>query len=80
MDLYDLRTFFMWCSIINLVLFVIGYLVVAYAADWVFRVHTRWFPMTREAFTVAIYSSFGQYKLLIVVFNIIPFIALVMMT
>ncbi len=79
MDLYDFKTFFMWCSIINLAIALVGYLVVVLASDRVFRVHTRWLPLSRESFNAAIYSLFGQYKLLIFIFNIVPFIALTIM-
>lgn len=79
MELYDFKIFFMWCSIINLVIALVGYVVIIMASDQVFRIHTRWFPMSRESFNRAIYSLFGQYKLLIFVFNVIPFIALAIM-
>lgn len=79
MEGFDARAFFMWCSVINVGVFALGYLAVACAGDFVYRTHTRWFPMSRETFTQALYAAFGQYKLLILVFNIVPFVALTIM-
>ncbi|OPL16768.1 MAG: hypothetical protein AVO39_00355 [delta proteobacterium MLS_D] len=80
MDPGQLSAFFMWCSIINLALFASGWLTFVFAADRVYRMHTRWFPMSREAFSTASYSAFGQYKVLIFIFNVVPFAALSIMT
>jgi len=41
-----------------------------------YRIHTKWLPMPRETFNVVIYSYFGVYKILIIVLNLVPFIAL----
>ena len=37
----------------------------------------RWlFPITREAFHLVLYSFLGLYKIAIIVFNVVPWIAL----
>ncbi len=76
MDIQTVRAFFMWCTILNAALLVWSFLVCAYAGDWIYRMHGKWFPMPREAFNVAIYSFIGLYKVLVIVFNVIPYIAL----
>lgn len=76
MDIQTIRAFFMWCTILNAALLVWSFLVCAYAGDWIYRMHGKWFPMPREAFNVAIYSFIGLYKVLVIVFNVIPYIAL----
>ena len=77
MDIETLRAFFMWCTIINLGLFVLSFVMCAAARDLIFRVHGKWFPMPRETFNVVIYSFFGLYKILIWVFVLVPYLALV---
>jgi hypothetical protein len=79
MDIAALRTFFMWCTILDVGLLILAFLVLAFAGDWVYRMHSRWFPMPRETFNVVIYSFLGVMKLFVWVFNIIPFLALVIL-
>ena len=47
------------------------------AADWAYQIHGKWFSISKETFNVAIYSFIALYKILIIVFNLIPYIALV---
>ncbi len=76
MDIQTATAFFMWCTIINGALLLLSATVCMAAPDWVYRMHTRWFSVPREAFNVAIYSIFGFYKIVVVVFNVVPYVAL----
>ena len=76
MDIQTLTTFFMWCTILNVALLVLSSLICVCAGDWVYRIHSKWFSIPREVFNVAIYSFIGLYKILVFVFNLIPYIAL----
>ena len=76
MDIETVRAFFMWCTIINGGLFVFWFLAIASVPDWVYKTQSQWFPISRDTFTVAIYSFMGLYKLFFLGFNLIPFIAL----
>lgn len=76
MDVQVLTTFFMWCLIINGGLLLLSFLICAFAGDWVYRLHGKWYPMPRETFNVAIYSFFGVFKILFWVLNATPYIAL----
>lgn len=75
MDMFTIKTIFMWCTIINGVLLVISLLICSFAGDWVYRKHSKWFPISRETFNVAIYSFLGLFKIFVVVFNFVPWIA-----
>jgi hypothetical protein len=77
MDIITVRAFFMWSTIINVLLLVFSSLICTFAGDWVYGKHSKWFPISREAFNVAIYSFIGLFKILILVFNIVPWIACV---
>lgn len=79
MDLYDLRCFFMWCTIINAVLLCISFVLCATVGNWIYRYHSRWFPMSREAFNTTIYSLLGIFKSLLILFNLVPYLALLIM-
>ncbi len=77
MDITVLKAFFMWCTIVNGTLLILSFLICASAGDWVYQMHSRWFPISRESFNVAIYSFIGLFKMFVLVFNLVPFIALV---
>ncbi len=77
MDIGVVRAFFMWCTILNGALLVLSFLICVFAGDWVYRMQSKWFPIRREAFNVAIYSFLGVFKMFVLVFNLVPYVALV---
>jgi len=76
MDIETLTAFFMWCTILNVALLLLSSLFRLCAADWIYSIHSKWFSISRETFNVAIYSFLGLYKILVIVFNVIPYVAL----
>ena len=76
MDIQTVREFFMWCTVINAVLLVVSFLMCASAGGWIYRMHSQWFPISREAFNVAIYSFLGVYKMFFIALNLVPYLAL----
>ena len=76
MDIQTLTTFFMWCTILNVALLLLSSLICVCAADWAYRIHSKLFSISRETFNVVIYSFIALYKLLVIVFILIPYIAL----
>ena len=77
MDIATVRAFFMWCTILNGGLFILSFLICVFAGDWVYRMHSKWYPISRDAFNVALYSFVGLFKIFILIFNLVPYIALV---
>ena len=57
---------------------VFSFLICILAGDWIFRIQSVWFPMSREAFTLALYCFLGAMKLLVLLFNLTPYLALVL--
>ena len=76
MDIQTLTTFFMWCTILNVALLLFSSLMCICAGDWVYRIQSKLFSISKETFNVVIYSFIALYKLLVIVFNLIPYIAL----
>jgi hypothetical protein len=76
MDIQIITTFFMWCTIINGSILTLWAGFSIFAPDLVFRTQSKWFPIPRETFNVLIYSFFGLYKIVFLVFNVVPYIAL----
>lgn len=76
MDIQTLTRFFMWCTIMNGVLLVLGTTMLRLAPDFVYRMHSKWFPIPRDAFDVVIYTFLGLFKIVFLVFNVVPYVAL----
>ena len=77
MDINTVRAFFMWCTIMNAGVLILSSMILVFAGDWVFRIQGKWIPMTREAFNVATYCFLGFFKIVVIAFNLVPYIALV---
>jgi len=78
MSIELLRSFFMGCTIINGVLLILSFLICAFAGDRVYKMHGKWFAIPRETFNVVIYSFIGFFKIIFLVFNVVPYVALLM--
>ncbi len=76
MQIGTLTTFFMWCTIIDVSLLVVSTFVFIVAPGFIYRVQSMFFPIPRETFTVIYYSFLGLFKILIIVFNVVPYVAL----
>jgi len=76
MEAGTLRDFLKWCAIINVILLLFSSLMLMALGDFIYAVHGQFFHMTKETFNVVIYSLLGGYKILILLFNFIPYVAL----
>ena len=76
MNIDALQRVFMWCTIINGAWFVLAAIICIFAGDWVFRMQSKWFPVSRDVFNVVIYSFFALFKIVFIVFNVVPYVAL----
>ena len=76
MDIHTLTRFFMWCTIINGGLFVYTAAMCMLAPNLVYRIQSKFFPMPRGTFNVVIYSFLGLFKIIFLVFNVVPYLAL----
>ncbi len=76
MDIQTLTTFFMWCTIINGVIFVLSTTMLILAPDFVYRIQSNLFPISRETLNVVIYSFLGLFKIVFLIFNVVPYVAL----
>ena len=76
MNVQTLTTFFMWCTIINGCIFILWTVFLLFAPDLVYRIQNKWFPIPRENYNVIIYSFLGLFKIVFLVFNVVPYIAL----
>lgn len=76
MNMQQLQEFFGWCAVFNFALLFFWFLMMASAGGIVHRLHGRWFHMPRERFDEIHYAGMAFYKLLVIVFNVMPWLAL----
>lgn len=66
----------MWCAIINGGLLILWTAFSVFTPDSVYRTQSKRFPIPRATFNVVIYSFLGLFKIVFLVFNIVPYTAL----
>jgi TctA family transporter len=66
----------MWCTIINGVLLVLSTVMFILMPDVAYSMHAKVFSIPQESVGVAVYSLIGVYKIFFVVFNLVPYLAL----
>ncbi len=76
MTLEQLTNFFMWCTIINVGIFVFWILWMVFAPNLVYKTQTYFFKIQREDFDKIIYNFMGLFKLFILIFCFTPYLAL----
>jgi len=79
MDLQTLSTFFMWCTIINGGLLISWVLCQMIIPNLLFKTQVAFFPMAKEKFIPIFYIFLGVYKIFFIVFNVVPFVVLLIM-
>jgi hypothetical protein len=77
MDIETLTRFFMWCTIINGTLLVFWIIMLISAPEMIYRTQRRWFPTQRETFNIVIYCFLGLFKIFFLIFNLVPWVALI---
>ena len=80
MDTATLTSFFMWCTIINVSLMSFWAVMIALAPNLVYRTQRFWFPLSKETFTVVMYAFLAVFKIMVIVLNLVPWIALLIVT
>ena len=71
-----MREAFLWCFIINMgiLLWWVGFII--FANDWVYRMHSKFYKLSKESFDTIHYAGIVLFKVFIFAFNLVPFIAL----
>jgi len=75
-----LRELFGWCAVINVALMLWWFLFVTLAPDFIFRIHSKMFHVSKDQLAVIHYVGILNYKLIVLVFILIPYIALVIIS
>lgn len=76
MTLEVIRSALAWCTVINMGLLLVWFLFLMLAHDWTHRMHGKWFKIPVEQFDKIHYSAMVLFKLGIILFNLVPYLAL----
>ena len=71
-----LKDFCIWCAVVNTVVMFVWFLNLTVTHDFMYKQHSRWFQISEQKFDAIQYSCVAGFKLFIVFFNIVPYIAL----
>jgi hypothetical protein len=66
----------LWCTIINYVVLFLWFGAFVFAHSWLLNLHGRWFRMSEERFNGIHYLGMAIYKIGILLFNLVPYVAL----
>ena len=78
MDIATMTEFFKCCSIINISILLISFIMISMTKDFTYNMHSKlgYWEGSKEAHKQSMYSLLGNYKILIMVFNVAPYFAL----
>lgn len=65
-----------WCAVINYSFLLWWFSAFTLAHDWMYRLHRRWFDLSVGTFDAIHYGGMGLLKIGILMFNLVPYIAL----
>ncbi len=65
-----------WTTVLNYMVLLLWFFVYVFGSDKIYRLHSRWFVMTREQFSQLHYLGMMVYKLAIFLFLLSPYISL----
>tara|TARA_B100001564_G_C20468241_1_gene591341 strand:+ start:39 stop:281 length:243 start_codon:yes stop_codon:yes gene_type:complete len=78
MDLEQLTEFFKWMTIIGVSLLMLSSLLVVILKDSICKIHGKLFGVKVEYIPPIMYGYLGMFKVLVIIFSIIPYIALLL--
>ncbi len=80
MDINLITDFFMWMSIINILVIILFYALLYFAFDFVYMFFKKIYMGSKEDFNKSLIQIFFQYRILTGFFAIIPYITLLIIS
>jgi len=69
-----------WSLLINLILLMLTALAVVFGRSWIIPIHSRMFDIEPARLVRIYFGYIAIYKILIIVFNLVPYLALRVIT
>ena len=79
MTIETIRTFLGWCTVINIGLLMLSSIFVIAFRGTASRIHGTMFNLDEKYLSQAYFQYLAQYKIAIIVFNVVPYFALKVM-
>ena len=76
LSLEQFTALFGWMLVVNLALYLLAVVAVLGLRDWIVDMHARFFGLEPALIPIQFYQYLARYKLLIIVFNLVPYLAL----
>lgn len=76
MNLNDLKDVLLWCVLFNYLFLLLWWGLFTFARGWMCRLHGRWFQLSPETFDALHYGGLAFYKIGVLLFNLVPWLAL----
>ena len=76
MTIESLTTFLGWCSVINIGILLFSTLMLIVMQDLAVKIHSRLFHVNPENLPILYLQYLGNFKVAIIILNIVPYIAL----
>lgn len=74
------QDFLLRSAVLNMLLLLWWFLFFAFAHDWMYRLHSRWFTISVEKFDAIHYAGMAFYKIAIFLLFLVPYLALLIVT
>jgi len=68
--------FFGWCSVINISLLVLSTISLILMREPILRIHSKLFKLDQSSLPAIYFQYLAGYKIAILIFNLVPYIAL----
>jgi len=76
MDSAELSSFLLYCTIVNYAILIVWFVALIVARNPLYRLHTKWFKLSPNAFDAVHYGGMAVYKIGILLLNLAPLVAL----
>jgi len=80
MTIETIRIFFGWCTIINVGIFMLQSILIITVRGAASRIHGKMFNLDEKFVSQTYFQYLGYCKIAIIVFNIVPYFALKVMS
>ena len=79
MNATEIASFLGWCTVLNAALLLFSMAILVTAREPIVKLHSRMFAIDPADLPKAYIRYLGQYKALVIVFNLVPYLALSIM-
>ena len=76
MDIEKLQAFFLWCMLVNIGIYAFTAIAVLVLRNFICKMQAKMFGLSEETVRKAVYMYLAGYKLLIIVFNFVPWVVI----